>query len=575
MENKQSWIRSLFGRKSATQANTPPHVPQSPSEAVPLSPENVPVSASSQPAPPNVSLAQKRRLEPGLPGTWKVGDFIDGRFDVTGILGEGGMGTVYKIYYRPWNMELAVKSPRPEIFVRGDGRENFIREAETWMNLRKHPHLVHCYFVLILSGIPRVFADYVDGGSLADWIRQRKLYEGGPERTLERMLDVTIQFAWGLHAAHEQGLVHQDIKPANVMLTSQGIAKVTDFGLAKARVMVGEQEIGEHHAYQSILMSSRGMTPAYCSPEQAAGEKLSRKTDIWSWGLSVLEMFTGEVTWRSGMTAQEVLASYQKQDPAIPVMPTAVMNVLKKCFQHGPEARPATMLEVATELQTIYARTVGRPYSRFMPKMTEIGVDSLANRGVSLRELGRPEEALVAYEQAIRLDPNHAKIYNNQGNVLHDLGRLEEALMAYEQAIRLDPNYANAYYNQGNVLQALGRPGEALMAYEQAIRLDPNYAKAYYNQGVVLHDLGRLKEALMAYEQTIRLDPNYADAYYNQGVVLYDLGRLEEALMAYEQAIRLDPNYADAYYNQGNVLHDLGRLKEAEQAAKKGRELSH
>ncbi|GHO79551.1 hypothetical protein KSD_73220 [Ktedonobacter sp. SOSP1-85] len=544
MEKKPSWIESPFGHKPAKQANTPPLAP--------------PVLA-----------------EDGVPADWKVGDCILNEFDVTGIIGKGGMGTVYKINYHPWlSIDLIVKSPRPEIFAGEGGKENFIREAETWMGLRAHPHLVSCYFVRRLGGIPRIFAAYIDGGSLADWIRQRKLYEGG----LEQMLDIAIQFAWGLHAAHEQGLVHQDVKPANVMLTAQGIAKVTDFGLARARAMTGKQEIKDKQAHQSILVSSRGMTPAYCSPEQVAGQKLSRKTDIWSWGLSVLEMFTGEVTWRIGAAAREALAEYKGQDPAIPMMPADLVDLLTRCFQMQPERRPATMLEVATELQAIYTRAVGRPYSREMPETAEQDVAILVNRGLFLAELGRPEEALAAYEQAIYLDPNpnHSSAYYYRGLALRNLGRPEEALVSFEQVIRLYPNYALAYYGQGLILQDLGRLEEALAAYEQAIRLGPNNADVYLDQGVVLQELGRLEEALAAYEQAIRLGPNNARAYYNhynQGTVLQALGQFKEALAAYERAIRLNPNDADAYYNQGNVHQELRQLEEAEQAFRKARAL--
>src|SRR6185503_4715365 len=102
------------------------------------------------------------------------------------------------------------------------------------VNLGLHPHTVSCYYVRQLGGIPRVFAEYVEGGSLADWIESRKLYEGGPEESLKRILDIAIQFAWGLHYTHEQGLIHRDVKPANVMLTSSGTVKVTDFGLSRA-----------------------------------------------------------------------------------------------------------------------------------------------------------------------------------------------------------------------------------------------------------------------------------------------------------------------------------------------------
>ncbi|GHO98645.1 hypothetical protein KSF_086930 [Reticulibacter mediterranei] len=482
-----------------------------------------------------------KRKEDSAPSVWKTGDCILGEYDVTGIVGEGGMGIIYKIYHRTWRRDLVVKSPKPEIFAREDGKENFIREAETWANLREHPHLVRCYLVSIIGGIPRIFADYIEGGSLAEWIRQRRLYQGGPERALERMLDIAIQFAWGLHAAHEQGLVHQDVKPANVLLTSEGIAKVTDFGLARARVIAGQQQSGQELVQQSILISSRGMTPAYCSPEQATGQKLGRKTDIWSWGLSVFQMFTGEVTWRSGVTAREALARYKGMHPGIPEMPAELRNLLNRCFELHPEKRPATMLEVAMKLQAIYAHCVGHLYARDMPKFAEIRVNTLINRGCSLAELGRLEEALLTFEQAIYLDFNDATAYYYAGHALRDLERFKEALLAYEQAIRLDPNDPRAYFSKGGVLERLGRAEEALLAYEQAIRLDPN-------------------------------DPR---VYYNKGGVLGQLGKAEEALLALEQAIRLDPNDADAYYYKGSVLRQLGRFKEAEQAEQKRRELSH
>ena len=127
----------------------------------------------------------------------------------------------------------------------------------------------------------------------------------GAGRALERILDITIQFAWGLHYAHEQGLIHQDVKPGNVLVNTDGTVKVTDFGLAKARALAGETPISS--AGQSILVTSGGMTPAYCSPEQANGKPLSRKTDIWSWAISVFEMFVGEPPCRyGGQLASEV-----------------------------------------------------------------------------------------------------------------------------------------------------------------------------------------------------------------------------------------------------------------------------
>ena len=184
-------------------------------------------------------------------------------------------------------------------------------------------------------------------------------------------------------------------------------------------------------------------------------------------------------------------------------------------------------------------------------------------KGVVLLILQRYEEALATFEQTIRLDPSLAYAYNNKGVALRKLQRYEEALAAFEQAIRLDPNDAAAYNGKGGALADLQRCEEALAAFEQAIRLDPNKVSAYNNKGVALDNLKRYEEALAAYEQAIRLDPTGAAAYNGKGGALSKLQRYEEALAAYEQAIRLDPNDASAYNGKGLALADLQRYEEA------------
>src|SRR6266567_2481396 len=195
--------------------------------------------------------------------------------------------------------------------------------------------------------------------------------------------------------------------------------------------------------------------------------------------------------------------------------------------------------------------------------------------GNRLSDLKRYEEALAAYEQAIRLDPDDVTAYYKKSAALIKLKRYEEALITLEQAIRLDPNYARAYTDKGAILNQFGRYEEALIALEQAIRLDPNDVFAYNNKGHALSGLGRYEEALIALEQVIRLDPNNALAYNNKGHALNQLGRYEEALSILEQAIRLDPNFAAAYNNKGTALIGLGRYEEARQAYAIARQLGY
>ena len=124
-----------------------------------------------------------------VPPVWQIGDVILDRYEVQQIFTGGRMGLVYRVHHRGWGMALAVKSPRTEFLQTTEQIESFEREAETWVNLGLHPHIVSCYYVRRLGGIPRIFAEFVDGGSLADWIRSRRLYKGGPERAMRRMKD--------------------------------------------------------------------------------------------------------------------------------------------------------------------------------------------------------------------------------------------------------------------------------------------------------------------------------------------------------------------------------------------------
>jgi len=345
---------------------------------------------------------------------WQVGDVIANRYEVRALLGEGGMGTVHLVHHRDWHIDLAVKSPRPGILSRAGGAENFEREAETWVGLGLHPHTVSCYYVRRLGGIPRVFAEFVPGGSLSDWIRTGKLYAGSRATALERMLDIAVQFAWGLHYSHETSLIHQDVKPANVMMTPDGIAKVTDFGLARARPMAGGP--GTDGA-GTVVVDKVGMTPAYASPEQASGGSLTRRTDLWSWGVSILEMFTGEVTWPSGTVVAGALDAYLASGPereGIPPMPEGLAALLRRCFQEDPDGRPHDMAGVAEDLFAVYRETTGKDYPRQQPRAGRDLPDSLNNRAVSLLDLGKRKEAEKLWESALGIDPRHLEAAFNR-----------------------------------------------------------------------------------------------------------------------------------------------------------------
>ena len=362
---------------------------------------------------PGSHAERGRRGSRGAPATgWQPGELVLGLYEVKGILGQGGMGRVYRVRHRGWGLDLAVKAPLPSVLEAAGGADLFEREAETWVNLGLHPHVVTCHYVRRTDGLPLVFAEYVDGGSLHDAIRARRL------DSAEALLDVAIQFAWGLHHAHEQGLVHRDVKPANVMLTADGVAKVTDFGLARARSarVLAPSDAAAGHTL--TVEGGGGGTPAYVSPEQAAGGTLSRRADLWSFALSVLESFLGGRTWEYGLAAAEVLDAYRRDGLAAggrPAMPEPVADLLARCFREAADERPHDLAEVAAALRDAWETLAGRPYPRKEPKAGRGSADSLNNRAVSLVDLGRAGDAAVLWRRALEAEASHLEATYNSG----------------------------------------------------------------------------------------------------------------------------------------------------------------
>ncbi len=280
------------------------------------------------------------------------------QYELLAEVGRGGFGAVYKARDIHLDQYIAVK----ELVL--ENPSSLKEEAKVLSELR-HKNIVGFRQLFPDGNRWYMVMDYVEGGSLARLISHGVLYEGAQEQVLRRMLSVAAQVAEGLSHAHERGVIHQDVKPANVMVSPDGTARVSDFGLAKARpqTMGPAGEAGRH----SILVSMNGMTPAYCSPEQASSDRLTAKTDLWSWGLLVMEMFIGEVTWRHGTAAPEVLKAYRTGNVAVsgrPDMPRRLAVLLGQCFEKDPRARPGAR-EIVRVLSHLQDRGPGNWLSRF------------------------------------------------------------------------------------------------------------------------------------------------------------------------------------------------------------------
>lgn len=189
-------------------------------------------------------------------------------------LGEGGMGAVYKAEDTKLKRMVALKFLPPELTRSEEWKERFIREAQAAAAL-DHPNICTTYEVDEVEGQTFIAMAYIDGYTLQETI------ELGPLNVDEAVV-IAIQVAEGLQEAHEKGIIHRDIKLSNIMITGKGQAKITDFGLAK---LMGQTSITETGAIMG--------TVEYMSPEQARGDPVDHRTDIWSLGVVLYEMLTG------------------------------------------------------------------------------------------------------------------------------------------------------------------------------------------------------------------------------------------------------------------------------------------
>ena len=216
----------------------------------------------------------------------------------------------------------------------------------------------------------------------------------------------------------------------------------------------------------------------------------------------------------------------------------------------------------------------GIPIQTFLKaKVSDNEADNYLSKGITLYDQGNYKAAILAYNQAIQINPNYSYAYNNRGNARYQLKDYQKAIADFNRAIELNPNLAMAYNNRGNARDDLGDKQQAIADYDRAIKLNPNFALAYNNRGLARYDLGDKQEAIADYSRAIELNPNLAEAYYNRGNARSHLGDKQQAIADYNRAIALNPNYADAYYNRGLVRSQLGEKESAISDYRKAAEL--
>lgn len=486
--------------------------------------------------------------------TWQIGDQIEGRWEVFNIL-QGGAGVVYIVYDHKFGESFAAKTFRNEIFARSPLiAARFDREALAWVKLDIHPNITEARMLEKIDGKPFLFLEYVSGGDLGAWIGTPRLTEDLPQ-----LLRFGIQFCDGMTHASAKGIrAHRDIKPRNCLITSDGVLKVTDFGLVK--LLDGDPaEEAANVRNQSLNLSMATMgTCTHMAPEQFknAGQVDSR-ADIYSFGVMLYQMVSGALPFNGENWNDFEQMHTTSRAPLLACREPQLAHLIQTCLEKDPRNRYSDFKQIREQLTSIYKKVAGAP----APEPAQgVALTSVQwnNKGSSLDNLGMRKESIACYEVAIRLNPKLASAWFNKGVALFAIGQPDEALKCYQHAIELDQKSEKAWSNKGVVLKTMGKTAEAIACYDRALAINPRYPNAWVNKGVLLRASGKIEEALACYERALRLSPNDETGWTNKGNILYTLGRHAAALECYEVALAINSNLDRAWMNKGMALAALG-----------------
>ncbi len=274
----------------------------------------------------------------------RTGDVLANRFRIVSMLGVGGMGVVYRGRDQALDIDVAIKLLRPELARRPEAFERFRQELLLARQVSS-PHVVRIHDIAEHDGRWFITMDFIDGDSL------EKRLDGNTKLPTEKAIGVAHDLLDGLSAAHQRGVVHRDLKPANVLIDAQERAYITDFGVARSLGATGLTHSG-------VIVG----TPEYLSPEQARGDVVDARSDLYAVGLILYEMLTGELPFSTGTPAETVMQRIVRQPPSLskvrPDLPGWLQAFTDRLLKLNPTHRFQSARDALRAMET---RKVPRP----------------------------------------------------------------------------------------------------------------------------------------------------------------------------------------------------------------------
>jgi serine/threonine protein kinase len=466
-------------------------------------------------------------------------------YEVLSLLGAGGMGEVYLARDPRLDRTVALKILPDELAADADLMQRFTREAKAASALN-HPNVATIYDVGESDGIPFIVMEHVEGETLLARISRRL--------TPPEVVDIAVQAADALDLAHAKGITHRDIKPANLMLTHRGNVKVLDFGVAKLARHDEGSRTGEWTVEPVTAVGSVVGSAPYMSPEQIVGGDADSRSDVFSLGVVIYEMATGQLPF-SGSTRAEMMHRILHAAPETmmrlnPDIPPELERITLKCLDKRRDDRYQSGRELLTDLWPL-KRQLDANVARAMPDAVRLellrrsgshpGAAAVKPTGVGDAS---PTDAARASEASELVARGWAHLRSGSYYEVSD------AVSAFQAATVIDPTYAGAYAGLAfaKVLDGTNRTvlvksfGEAKTAALRALALDDQSADARVALGqVMVFAEWDWIAAERSFQRALAIDPNHAEAYLYYGFLKEALGDLERGLSLKMQGLECDP----------------------------------
>jgi len=521
-------------------------------------------------------------------------------YDVLADLGAGGMGVVYRAHDTRLDRDVAIKVLPTDRPLSETARRRFQREAMAASALN-HPNIITIYEVNSEDKVDFIVMEYVRGATLSSVLKKRRL-------ELREAIRYCIQIADALTKAHAAGIIHRDLKPGNIMVTEDELIKVLDFGLAKfdPTLATADNEITDAERTNQFTLTQPGAvtgTVAYMSPEQARGDRVDARSDIFSFGIVMFEMFSGHLPFM-GPNSMALLHNLHFSPPRDLTqlradVPKPLVSLISRMLEKKTENRTQTMAEVAAELRRGAVGLVDGPLT-WHPSEATIDMtrppDSTWGR-FSRRSMWMAGSFLVllllagiagwrwhrkakpAHQAGAQESPVEGNAYDLYRRAREDLdhsdrdGNVDAAIKLLDRAVALDPQSAASYaalgeaYESKNIFNPDQQWTKLASEYaNKAVGLDSYLAAGHVSLGLVKMSAGDSAEAEKQFRTAADLDPKSAAPYRDLGLLYNKTGKADQSAEELKRALQLDPKDWKTYMAMGLDSFQAGRFQESASA---------